>query len=175
MSLMKPSLTFMIPPKSGSTSLTAVTSTALGPRTFSSSSREPHTRVLSSLQSHSRISTLSLRTLEVRTSKAVRSVKNGMVTGVVTTESSPFYSLSLLMATPGTDLSNPSMSRVLEMPTLSSSTLLWITSGMDSTQDNSVCLASLLLSKVVMTTPSNTLELLLVKCVTSSMEIEEVS
>jgi hypothetical protein len=79
------------------------------------------------------------------------------------------------METPGTDLSSPSTSRVLEMPTLSSLTLLWITSGMDSTQDNSVCLASLLLSRVVTTTPSNTLELLLVKCVTSSMEIEEVS
>ena len=83
-------------------------------------------------------------TLEVLHSRAARSVKNGMVTSVKTTKSSLSSCSSPLMQTLGTDLCSLSMSRAPEAATLSSSTLLWTTSGMVSTLDSFACLASLL-------------------------------
>jgi len=76
------------------------------------------------------------------------------------------------MVTPGIDQSSQSRSRVRKVATPSFSTLPWITSGMDSTQDSSVYLASLPSSKVVTIILSPILELLLAKCATSLMETE---
>jgi len=148
------------------------TLSALDPGTSSLTSNVPCSREVLKWITPALTSRSFLKTRVAAHSTIAQSAKNGTDTSVMTTGSSLSCCSSHLMVTPGIDQSSQSRSRVRKVATPSFSTLPWITSGMDSTQDSSVCLASLPSSKVVTIILSPILELLLVKCATSLMETE---